>query len=292
MKPEEKEILDKLQQARNDYLDQNFPRAIKTYHELVELLKDDEQNLPIIHIELGWSYFFDQQYDRAIEWLNKALNSNYLTIQQKFDCTRLIGFAYEMKEDYPQAKKYLLASLDFDLPLTTKRYAYFELGKVYFMEADYLEAEHYLKPLLNIFRPVEPEYYYALRYYLGFTAFFQKDLVRARNLFEELIQQNTDTRHKVLGYFGLAHIHYQEEDYQALIDICDKIMVMNPEFFDKETIAYFLAYAYVHTGDWETAEMFFKELEAQYPQGRYASKYPFLRDSIAQRQISETNSRN
>lgn len=289
-KSEEKIVLDKIQQARNLYLEQKFDRAIEIYRELVELLKDDEKNLPIIQIELGWSYFFNQDNDQAIEMLQTALKSPYLTTQQQFDCIRLIGFAYEMKEDFTRAKEYLLEALDFDLPLSTKRYAQFELGKIYFLEANYIEAEHYLAPLLNIFREEESDYFYALRYYLGFTNFFQKNLKRARDHFEALIRQANDAKHKVLGYFGLAHIHYQEEDYPALIDLSKKIMEENPDFFDKETLAYFLCYGYVHTGDWDAAELFLRELETQFPNGRYASKYPFLRESIEKREVAKGES--
>ena len=93
----EKEILAKIELARQLYGDKKFSEAISLYSELTDILKDDSDNLPIIQIELGWSYYNNQDYPKAISFLKKALSSEGLNPHQIFDCTRLIGFSEELQ---------------------------------------------------------------------------------------------------------------------------------------------------------------------------------------------------
>ena len=93
----EKEILAKIELARQYYGDKKFNEAIGLYSELTDILKDDSDNLPIIQIELGWSYYNNQDYPKAISFLKKALSSEGLNPHQIFDCTRLIGFSEELQ---------------------------------------------------------------------------------------------------------------------------------------------------------------------------------------------------
>ncbi|OPX34328.1 hypothetical protein B1H10_03885 [candidate division KSB1 bacterium 4484_188] len=120
MKPEEKEILEKLQTARQLYQEQKFPRAIELFEQLAGFLRDDEENLPIIQIELAWSYYYNQSYQKAIDNLQQALKSAKLTPQQEFDCYRIIGFSYEILGQLKQKRRKNISISSFKTAVTIK----------------------------------------------------------------------------------------------------------------------------------------------------------------------------
>jgi len=290
MNSDEQKILEKLKEARNLYLQDDFSQAIGIYQELCDLLKDDPQNLPVVQIELGWSYYQNQEYQNTIEQLQRAVNSQFLTPKQQFDCLRLIGFSYEMLKDHERARAFLEDAISVDIPEKEKRHAYFELGKVLFTLGEIIEAEHYFNLADSLFKNNEKNYKLSITYFLGFTALLQKNFREARDRFDSIIQQSEDIKDQVSGYFGLTHIHYYKKDYQALLDLCEKILRLDSNFFDKESLGYFMCFAYLHLQKWEELEMFFNELENNYPTGRYVSEYPKFRQAIKERKIPEDNS--
>ena len=62
MTKKEDQIIKDLEEARNLYLDNNYTKAIQIYNKLASLLKNDTVNYRIIQIELGWSYYNNQDY--------------------------------------------------------------------------------------------------------------------------------------------------------------------------------------------------------------------------------------
>ena len=283
MKPEEKEILEKLQTARQLYQEQKFPRAIELFEQLAGFIRDDEENLPIIQIELAWSYYYNQSYQKAIDNLQQALKSAKLTPQQEFDCYRIIGFSYEILGQLKQAKSALEKALSMEISDREKRFAFFELGKVLFNSGNVIEAENPLKIADTLFGEDELSYRTAVAYYLGFCKYFQKQPEKAQEYFDFIIQNSSDHKTSASGYFGLAHLHFLSGDFPVLVDLCEKILRMDPQFFDKETLGYFLATAYQKLKKWEELEAVLDELEKNYPDGRYVTAYPQLRESLQRR---------
>lgn len=269
----EKEVLRKIELARQNYADKKFKAAIKLYCELTEILKDDSENLPIIQIELGWSYYNSQAYPKAISFLKKALHNEELNSQQAFDCTRLIGFSEELQGRRKVAIQYLNKALDMDVPDSVKRFTHFELGKIYFLDGQIIEAEHQLKRAAALYSEEEENYRLALAYYQGFTAYFLKRFEESRDHFDYIINRASDYKTKASGYFGLAHLHYHRKEYSALIDLCEKIIRLDESFFDKETLGFFLCESYYNMKNWSSLESLSGELLKQYPGGRYAGEY-------------------
>ncbi len=280
MSSEEKRIIDNLNKARQLYMDRHYSRAIKIYRDLAEMLKEDKENLPIIQIELAWSYYYNQNYDKAIEQLKQALGSRDLSLQQRFDCLRIIGFSYHMTDNLNPAKAYLERAMEVDIEERDKRFAYLEMGKILFDEGNIIDARQYLDLADSFFQEDEPEYKTAVAYYLGFTDYFQKKFDEARKHFDFIVETNNDAKTRASGFFGLAHLHYHYQDYYALIDICEKIMRLDNTFYDKETLGYFLCYAYLNLQMWDELEMFLGELEKNYPDGRYRAEYESFRDAL------------
>lgn len=292
MSPEEKQIVNLLKEARTNYLNDNFKSAIEIYEELSNMLKDDPANLPVIHIELGWSYYYDHNYLKAIELFQNILENDQTDLQQKFDALRLIGFSYQMLGDLTQARKYLEKALAQDVDDNIKRFTFFELGKIIFTKGQIDEAEHYINIANALFSPEEENYKSAIAYYLGFIKYFQKKFSEARGHFDFILRRSTDPKIRAGGFFGVAHLHYQYKDYQALIDICEKILRTDNTFFDKETLGYFMSEAYLHLKRMTELEMFFTELQKNYPHGRYVAEYPKFQKELKKWKESHHNNKN
>jgi len=273
MKTDEKKILEKLKTARGNCVKRNYSAAIKLYTELTNILHDDPKNLTIIKIELGWSYYNHQKFSEAIEHLNSALQSDQLNAQQRFDCYRIIGFSYEMLGNVKDAILHLKKSLQIDIPEGTKRYAYFELGKLLYTSEQIIEAEHYFNRAYSLFQDNEKEYVTSLFYYMGFVDYFQKRYTEASKKFDYVVQNATDHKTKAGGYFGLAHIYYHSKDFVTLIDLCEKILRLDPEFFDKETLGFFMCESFLNLKNWNELESYYAELKKNYPGGKYKEEY-------------------
>jgi tetratricopeptide (TPR) repeat protein len=287
MKNSEQQILDDLAAARNYYSDGKFPQAIEIYSRLAELLKDDKENSAVIQIELGWSYYQNQDYTRVIECLQEARESGTMDQQQEFDCYRLSGFSLELLGQRKEAVAQLKKAVEMEVPETMKRYSYFELGKILFTDGQMMEAQHYFNLVEPLFTNEEKSYQTALAYYQGFTNYFQKDYTAARKNFDYVVQHSDDHKTKASGYFGMANLYYQQKDYPVLIDICEKIIRLDEAFFDKETLGYFLCESYLHLKNWESLEFFFAELKGQYPEGRYHKEYSKFTEALKHRQVQE-----
>jgi len=290
MSESEQKILKQLESARDFYLKGDYPKAIEIYRELETVLKDDPENLAVILIELGWAFYNNQDYEQAIERMEKAIAGKKINPQQIFDCYRIIGFCHEMLKKDDLAIKNLESALKIDISRSAKRYAIFELGKIYFTAGQIVKAQEYLKEANQLFEESELEYKTALAYYLGFAAYFEKNFPLAQKHFNFVIQRGKDYKTLAGGYFGLAHLHYQHKEYEALIDTSEKIMRLDDTFFDKETLGYFLCEAYLNLKDKKELSNFFSELKNVYPEGRYASEYPKFEDALQEENSPPTAS--
>jgi len=281
----EEEILAKIESARQNYANKKFSEAISLYKELSEILKDDSDNLPVIQIELGWSYYNNQEYPKAITLLKMALKNKELRNQQVFDCTRLIGFSEELQGRRKEAIKYLNKALDMDIPEKLKRFTYFELGKIYFLDGQIIEAEYHLKQADSLYSQEEEDYRLALSYYQGFTTYFLKKFDESQDYFDYIINNSKDHKTKASGFFGLAHLHYHKKEYSVLIDLCEKIIRLDESFYDKETLGFFLCESYYNLKNWVNLENLSNELLQQYPDGRYAVEYKKYAYAVKHRKL-------
>lgn len=285
MQNSEQQILADLATARNHYSSGKFLLAIEIYSRLAELLKDDKENSAVIQIELGWSYYQNQDYPKAIACLAAARESGMLDDQQEFDCYRLSGFSLALLGQRKEAVAQLKKAVGMEIPEAGKRFSYFELGKILFTDGQMLEAQHYFTLARPLFTEEEKSYLTALAYYQGFVNFFQKDYTTARKNFDYVVKLSDDHKTRASGYFGMAHLYYQQKDFPVLIDICEKIMRLDEAFFDKETLGYFLCESYLHLKNWDSLENFFSELKSQYPEGRYHKEYSRFADALKHWQI-------
>jgi len=206
--------------------------------------------------------------------LRKAQNSPSITPKQRFDCLRIIGFSYQTLGKTKKALDSLEKALKQEIAESEKKYVYFEIGKIHFLRGAIKKSKNYLEKALPFFDWKEEAYRQALTYYLGFVAYYEKRFDKAKKLFSEIIEKATDNKSKASGYFGLAHLLYENKNYQELNTICFKIMELEKNFYDRETLAFFLSKSFMELKRYDEFTMFFNELRNNYPTGRYQSHYP------------------
>lgn len=282
MTSQETEILEKIHQARDLYIKQNYKPAIELYKWIEGQIKDDPVNLPIIQIELGWSYYNFKDYKNCIVYLKKALQSNSLNTRQKFDCLKLIGFSLASSGNKKEAISFLDKSLKHNTPEEEKRYVHFKLGEIHFIEGAIKKAKQHLEKIINYFSWNEADYYQALMYYLGFITFYEKQYEKANNYFSEIIRNAPTKKSKATGYFGLAHILHETKDIKELKNTCEKIIEIDKNFYDQETIGYFMCKAFMELEHYDKFISFYNELRRKYPKGRYSGFYPIFEKTLLQ----------
>jgi tetratricopeptide (TPR) repeat protein len=271
--PTPEQILNVLRAAQQAALKQDYPQALQKYLWVAEQIWDDPDNLPLVQIEIAWAYYHLQQYDKVIAYLERALESKVLTFHQIYDALRLIGICYNLMGENAKAIAYLEDAVIQPIPDKDRRYAMFELGKMYYANNDIKKSQPYFASALPLFDKDEAEYQQTCKYYLGMIAFFDDDLATAEAYFTDFLQNAVDAEDKSPGLFGMAHIYFKQKDFSKLVEVAEKILSSDRDFFDKETLAYFLCVSYLETGKWADSRRFLEQLKKRNPRGRYARDY-------------------
>lgn len=280
MSSNEQKILEKIQEARESYINKDWNQAIRSYKWIEEQIKDDPVNLPIIWIELGWSYYNLKDFENCILSLEKALNGNLLNVRQKFDCQRLIGFSYAFAGNNKNAIKLLTMAIKQKISDEEKKYAYFKLGEILFIEGAIKKSKEHLIKVEKYFSWKETDYKKVLEYYLGFIAFYEKRFKDAENHFTKIIDHASNNKDKASGYFGIAHILQQRKNYKESVNICKKILELDKDFYDQETLGFFFCKSFSELKQYKEFAIFFTELREKYPKGRYNSYYPIFEKTL------------
>lgn len=283
------EIIKTLRQAQSAFMEKNYGDALQHYNWVEGHMNDDPAAQLAIWIEIGWCHYLMKDYPQAIRYFEKCLDSPHISSNQRFDCLRLSGFSYEFLAHPVNALNYLQDALMQDVEEDLKRHTYFETGKILFVRNRSLEAKPFLIRALALLLPEELDYRQSTRYYLGFIAFFEGEYARAEGYFREIIAAAPAPVGQAPGYFGLAHIHYQHKDFQEVIDLCQQIIRLDAQFYDMETIAYFLCKSYMELALWQQLALFLPELLNRYPDGRYQSVYPELQKALQDSQRTAGN---
>ena len=280
MDNDEQIILKELDKARNAYLEKDYSKALKSYKWIEQQILDDSFNLSVIQIEIGWTYYNLQNYKNCIHYLKKIEDNKSITVAQRFDCKRLIGFSYEYLGNNEKAIIYINKAIKEDTNVVNKKYALFELGKIHFIQGAMAKAKPYLLKAKDLFKKNELKYKEAVDYYLGFITFYEKDFQKAHDYFLDIIKNATNAGSEASGYFGLAHLHYEKKQYPVLIDVSKKILRLSPNFYDMETLGFFLCKSYLEMKMLNDLRIFYSELLKNYPEGRYKNYYPTFEKSL------------
>lgn len=285
MKTDRDKIILRLHGAQEAFLEKDYRTSLSQYKWLENHLQDEPENLPFIWIEIGWNHYFLKDFRNAIFYLRKALDSRQINSRQIFDCLRLLGYCYEYTGNPDRALAYLQDALQQSVEDPIKRHVHFEIGKIFFAQNNALAAKPYLEKAYKFFDDDEASYCQTIRYYLGFIAYIESQPLKAKAFFNEMIENSIDPGGKAPGFFGLAHLAYEAKQYQEVLEACLQIVDFDPDFYDKETLAFFLCRSYMELKKWKELEVFLPQLLENYPDGKYKSAYPTLVAALRTRTV-------
>ena len=81
-------------------------------------------------------------------------------------------------------------------------------------------------------------------FYLGFIFYYLNNIKNARDLFNQILSDKPKSDYIAAAYYGLAYIEYHEKNYINVIALCEKILNIKEDFFDKESVGFLTASSY------------------------------------------------
>ena len=109
-------------------------------------------------------------------------------------------------------------------------------------------------------------------FYLGFIYYYLNNIKNARDLFNQILTEKPKEDYIASAYYGLAYVEYHEKNYINVISLCEKIVTIREDFFDKESVGFLTASSYFHLGRYDIFSEFYSQMIKQYPNGRYRSE--------------------
>jgi tetratricopeptide (TPR) repeat protein len=269
---------EKLEQIESLIQKNNLPAAIAEYHQLYNKVSPEDHIL--IHVitrDLGFLYYETENYAEAIDLLSTALSHNFDDENGKIN--RILGFSYIKTGKIAFAIEFLEESLYHNLEKTKTYFiTKYELGKAYLEINEAKSAKTQLKEAIDFFENnALTSYFASSAYYLGF-AYYQLEEFDLADEFFELLLKNKDISkdQKAHGYYGKLFLAKSEKDADKMIHFAGKLMELIPNFYDKETIMYFIVLAYNYQKRHQEAEKALEILIKEFPHGKYSDQYDEL----------------
>jgi tetratricopeptide (TPR) repeat protein len=263
-----------LNKAR-DYLSRKqYKNARLMYFQAQNYVKDAASKA-ILWAELSWVYYYEKDYEKAIEATENVLiyNADYSALD---DLYRVQGYAYLGLYNYALAQKYLALSLENNTVDDKQQYVKYELGKLYFRQGNYDLAYPYFREILDYFNSSNHEYTLSTLFYLGFIHYYLKNKKKSRENFQEILKCEPPDQRQASAYFGLAFLEFHDKNYLNVVSLCEKIMTLDEHFFDKESLGFLTAASYFYLGRKDIFYEYYQQMMKTYPDGRYKNELQSL----------------
>ncbi len=270
-------IDDTLKKARKHLEQKQYKNARLMYFQAFNQISDPKLKA-IIWAELSWVYYYEGDFDKAIE-----ASENVLLHDKKYrakdDLYRLQGYAYQAQKQPVLAERYLIQSLNENNTDDKQQYVKYELAKLYFYRGSYDLAYPLLEEILDFFKQRDTEYVLSILFFLGFVNYYLESYKRARWCFEQILGENSSSSRKVSGFFGLAFVEFHDKNYLNVISLCEKIMDLEPEFFDRESVGFLTAASYYYLGRIDIFQEYYHLLMKTFPEGRYMNELKTMKEN-------------
>lgn len=260
-----------LKKARDSFEKEHYERSVTMYLRARKMVHS-KKDRAIIWAELSWVYYRMSDYNKAIMAAENVLQDNpqYKALA---DIYRILGFSYIGLKDIVSAEHMLVQSLHHDSDSDKQKFVKYELGKLYFIQGDYDKAFPYFNELYTVFKETNVEdYMYSTMFYLGFIYYYLNNIESARHLFNQIITEKPKDEYIASAYYGLAYLEYHEKNFMNVISLCEKIITIREDFFDKESIGFLTASSYFQLGRHDIFLEFYSQMIKSYPNGRYRSE--------------------
>ena len=256
-----------LNKAREYFTAKQYRNARLMYFQALNQVEDNETRA-IIWAELSWVFYYEKNLEKAAEAAENVIiyDPEYKALE---DVYRVQGYAFLGMKKYALAEKYLAQSLAVDSGSDKQQLVKYELGKLYFTQGNYDQAYPYFHEIIEFFDRSDSNYAISCRFYLGFILYYLNNHKAARESFEQILTSDPADQQKAAAQFGLAFLEFHEKNYLTVISICEKVMVLDPNFFDKESLGFLTAASYFHLGRRDIFEQYYHQMQNTYQQGRY-----------------------
>jgi len=270
-------IDDVLKKARNHLEQKQYKNARLMYFQAFNQISDPRLRA-IIWAELSWVYYYEGDHTKAIEASENVLlhDENY---RAKDDLYRLQGYAYLAQNDSTLAERFLTQSLSENSTADKQQYVKYELAKLHFYRGNYDLAHPLLEEILDFFGQKDPVYQMSVLFFLGFVYYYLESYAHARRSFEQILSENPPAARKASGFFGLAFVEFHDKNYLNVISLCEKIMDLEPDFFDRESVAFLTAASYYYLGRIDIFNEYYEQLLKAFPKGRYVNELKVMRQN-------------
>lgn len=272
------ELRKNLDKAREYFEQQEYGKA-ETLYMQIKKKAIDPKDKAIIWAELSWLYYNRKMFDKTIEAAdNVILNDEEYKAKERL--YRVQGYAYLGLSKLAMATQYLELSLEQNSELPEQQYVKFELGKMYFKNGEYDKALPLLEDIQDYFKNENVDYYYSILFFEGFSYYYLENLDKAKSCFDIIIAAKPSQHRFISALFGLAYVEYQNKNYLQVISLCEKIISLDENFFDKESVGFLTTASYFHLGREDIFNAYCEQMQKSYPNGRYLEELKKLQSQL------------
>jgi tetratricopeptide (TPR) repeat protein len=270
-----------LDTARLNIENKKYDEAKTVYFEALKLAEKGEHKA-IIWAEISWIFYRQQEFERTIEAINNvfSFDGNYQALQELY---RLKAFAYLalLKDD--EALEYLEKSIAIDRTSATQQMTLFELAKLYFRKAEFQKSHEIIEEIEAYFYQNNKDYWLSILFFY----YYDKQLDSAEQSFETLLENAEEEKRRASALFGLAFIANEKQNYLNTINLCEAVLKADPEFYDKESLAFLTALSFYKLGRNDVFVQYYQELKKNYPKGRYEKELDAIFKEYEKKSASE-----
>ena len=265
---------DSLKKAREHLKNKQYKNARMMYFQAYNST-ENQRDRALLWAELSWVYYYEKDYEKAIEAAENVMtfDSEYQAVE---DLNRLLGYSYLAINNLILAEKYLSDSLQRDSTSDKQQYVRFELGKLHFVRGQYDQAYPYFMAVIDFFDKKDREYFLTVLFYLGFINYYLEADEQARRHFEQILASEPSDQRKAGALFGLAFLEFRAKNYLNVISLCEKILVLDEKFFDRESLGFLTAASYFYLGRKDIFREYYEKMKTAYPEGRYKKEFQIL----------------
>ena len=278
MTDSESKFRDSLKKARGHLEKKEYKNAHLMYFQAMNQTSNNE-DIAIIWAEVSWVYYYEKDYQKAIEAAENVLmhDSAYQALD---DLYRVQGYSYLSLKNFALAERFLQMSLENNSEDDKQHYVKFELGKIYFVQGSYDLAHPLFTEIVDFFEKSNQEYKLAVWFYLGFIYYYLDNLEKSHTYFSQILTAEPGAQRIASAKFGLAFIEFRKKNYLNAITLCEEIISLDSNFFDKESVGFLTAASYCHLGRKDIFSEYYQKMKEIYPNGRYTKELDELAASI------------
>ena len=268
---------DGLNKARQYFEKKQYKNARLMYFQAMNQV-DNMVEKAIVWAEISWVYYYENDFNKAIEAAENVLISDpaYKAID---DLYRVQGYSYLSLNNTTLAERFLQLSLENNSSDEKQQYVKYELGKLQFIRGNYDLAHPFFNDIQDFFENSNDEYKRSVWFYLGFIYYYLNNFEKSQEYFTQILSDESSAKRQASAKFGLAFLEFQKKNFLNAITLCEEIISLDEDFFDKESVGFLTAASYFYLGRKDIFNEYFIKMKETYPSGRYDKELDTLASS-------------